>query len=458
MSSVPTAFQPTAIGVRAGASGFVHSRVTAVGARTVVEIDARGSDENKGGALTPADGQNMAAAACLARTQRLPVVLRLASSGADLNAGVAALHGWATAAAELVRCSGVVPVIVIAAGPNVSGPALLLGLADFVVMTSDAYAFVVGPQMVEYFTGTPVDRDELGGGETHSVSSGVASFLAADLSEADEMAAELLGYFPDSNDSDPPARACTDPAERAVPEAFEVMPAESGGAYDVRDVLAAVADHGVLLEPHAYWGANLVTAFASFGGRPVGIVANQPQSLAGTLDITASRKGARFVAFCDAFNLPLVTFVDTSGFYPGKDLEWRGMIRYGAQMAFAYARATVPRVNVTLRKSYGGAYIVMDSKPMGNDVALAWPTAEIAVMGAKGAVEILHRSASAAERAEMEAAYEQRLLNPYAAAERGAIDSVIEPADTRREICAALEMLVSKRERLPRRRHDNAPL
>ena len=458
MTLVPTAFQPTPIGIRAGASGFVHSRVTAIGARTVVEIDARGSDENQGGALTPADGQNMAAAACLARTQRLPVVLRLASSGADLNAGVAALHGWATAAAELVRCSGVVPVIVIAAGPNVSGPALLLGLADFVVMTSDAYAFVVGPQMVEYFTGMPVDRDELGGGETHSVSSGVASFLAADLSEADEMAAELLGYFPDSNDSDPPARACTDPAERAVPEAFEVMPAESGGAYDVRDVLAAVADHGVLLEPHAYWGANLVTAFASFGGRPVGIVANQPQSLAGTLDITASRKGARFVAFCDAFNLPLVTFVDTSGFYPGKDLEWRGMIRYGAQMAFAYARATVPRVNVTLRKSYGGAYIVMDSKPMGNDVALAWPTAQIAVMGAKGAVEILHRSASAAERAEMEAAYEQRLLNPYVAAERGAIDSVIEPADTRREICAALEMLVSKRERLPRRRHDNAPL
>ena len=458
MTPVPTAFQPTVIDVRAGASGFVRSRVTAIGARTFVEIDARGSDENKGGALTPADGQSMAAAACLARTQRLPVVLKLASSGADLNAGVAALHGWATAAAELARCSGVVPVIVIATGPNVSGPALLLGLADFVVMTADAYAFVVGPQMVEHFTGMPVDRDELGGGKTHAVSSGVASFLAADMSEADEMAAELLGYLPDSNDSDPPARVCTDPAGRAVPEAFEVLPAESEEPYDVRDVLAAVADYGVLLEPHAYWGTNLVTAFASFGGRPVGIVANQPQSLAGTLDITAARKGARFVAFCDAFNLPLVTFVDTSGFYPGKDLEWRGMIRYGAQMAFAYARATVPRVNVTLRKSYGGAYIVMDSKPMGNDVALAWPTAEIAVMGAKGAVEILHRSASAAERAEMEAAYEQRLLNPYAAAERGAIDSVIEPADTRREICAALEMLVSKRERLPRRRHDNAPL
>jgi len=286
----------------------------------------------------------------------------------------------------------------------------------------------------------------------------VASFVASTDAEADETAAELLSYLPDSNAVDPPGRACTDPVDRPVPEAFDVLPAESGGSYDVRDVLAAVADDGVLLEPHPFWGANLVTALASFGGRPVGIVANQPQSLAGTLDITGSRKGARFVAFCDAFNLPLVTFVDTSGFYPGKDLEWRGMIRYGAQMAFAYARATVPRVNVTLRKSYGGAYIVMDSKTMGNDLALAWPTAEIAVMGAKGAVGILHRSATDAERAVLETAYERRLLNPYIAAERGAIDSVIEPADTRREICAALEMLVSKRERLPRRRHDNSPL
>ena len=458
MISMSPAFQPTAINLRSGSSGFVRSRVATLGDRSVIEIDARGSEEAGSGALTPADGQSMAAAARLARTQRLPVLLRLASSGADLTEGVAALHGWATAAAELARCSGVVPVIVIAAGPNVSGPALLLGLADFVVMTTDAYAFVVGPQMVEHFTGMPIDRGELGSGETHAVRSGVASFLAASGDEADEMAAELLSHIPDSNDSDPPARACTDPADRAVPEAFDVLPAESGGSYDVRDVLVAVADHGMLLEPHPYWGANLVTAFASFGGRPVGMVANQPQSLAGTLDITASRKGARFVAFCDAFNLPLVTFVDTSGFYPGKDLEWRGMIRYGAQMAFAYARATVPRVNVTLRKSYGGAYIVMDSKTMGNDVALAWPTAEIAVMGAKGAVEILHRSASADERAELATAYEQRLLNPYIAAERGAIDAVIEPADTRREICAALEMLSAKRERLPRRRHDNAPL
>ena len=449
---------PATIGIRTGSKAFVRTRVAPLGGRTVVEVDARGAQDEHSGALKPVDGHDMAAAARLARTQRLPLVLRLASSGADLTEGVDALMGWAAVAAEMTRCSGVVPTIVIADGPNVSGPALLLGLADFVVMTTAAYAFVVGPQMVEQFTGMPVDRAHLGGSESHSFRSGVASFLAADTAEADDTVAELLGYLPDHNGADPPARACADPVDRAVPDVYDVIPSSSGGTYNVSEVLVAIVDDGLLLEPHVYWGSNLITAFASLGGRPVGIVANQPQSLAGTLDITASRKGARFVSFCDAFNLPLVTFVDTSGFYPGKDLEWRGMIRYGAQMAFAYARATVPRVNVTLRKSYGGAYIVMDSKTMGNDVALAWPSAQIAVMGSKGAVEILHRKASADERTELEAAYEERLLNPYIAAERGAIDAVIDPADTRREVCAALEMLATKRERLPRRRHDNTPL
>ncbi|MDE0580108.1 MAG: methylmalonyl-CoA carboxyltransferase, partial [bacterium] len=220
----------------------------------------------------------------------------------------------------------------------------------------------------------------------------------------------------------------------------------------------AVADDGDLLEYKADWAANLVCAFATVAGRPVGMLANQPQTLAGTLDIACSQKGARFVSFCDAFNLPLVTFVDTSGFQPGKDLEWRGIIRHGAQLAFAYARATVGRVNVTLRKSYGGAYIVMDSRHMGNDIALAWPSAEVAVMGARGAVEIVHRRSSPEERAELEAAYEERYLNPYIAAERGSIDAVIDPADTRAEVAAALEVLESKREALPRRRHDNTPL
>jgi acetyl-CoA carboxylase carboxyltransferase component len=441
---------------RARAEGFVRGRMTEVGGRRVIDLDARG--DARGGALLPADGHSIAVAARHALDERLPLVIRLASSGADVTEGVAALDGWATGARQLTRCSGVVPVIIIATGPNVSGPALMLGLADVVIMTEDAYAFVVGPRMVEIFTGVPVNRDELGGARTHSRTSGVASFLVADEAEADELLAELLDHLPDHNGADPPGRPCIDPPGRLTPEAFDVLPSAASGSYDVRDILSIVVDDGILLEPHAEWATNLITAFARIGGRPVGLVANQPQSLAGTLDIKASRKGARFVGFCDGFNLPLVTFVDTSGFYPGKDLEWRGMIRYGAQMAFAYARATVPRVNVTIRKSYGGAYIVMDSKRMGNDVAMAWPSAEIAVMGAKGAVEILHRQADSDERAELVAAYEERLLNPYIAAERGTIDAVIDPADTRREIHAALEMLGGKRERLPRRRHDNSPL
>jgi propionyl-CoA carboxylase beta chain len=237
-----------------------------------------------------------------------------------------------------------------------------------------------------------------------------------------------------------------------------VVPASATGSYDVRDVMASIADDGVITELRSGWAANLVTAFANVGGHAVGIVANQPQVLAGTLDIAASQKGARFVTLCDAFNVSIITLVDTPGFQPGKDLEWRGMIRHGAELAFAYARATVPRVSVTLRKSYGGAYIVMDSKPMGNDIAMAWPTAEIAVMGAKGAVGILHRNASEDERAELEADYEARLLNPYVAAERGAIDMVVDPAETRRQVVQALDLLSTKVERLPRRRHDNSPL
>lgn len=448
---------PSPLQIRAGAAGFVRVRTAEIGGRAVIDVDARAGDE-RSGALMPADGHSLAEAARCALRQRLPIVLRLASSGADISEGVAALDGWAAAARELARCSGVVPVVVAATGPNVSGPALMLGLADFVIMTDEAYAFVSGPRMVEQFTGVPVGREELGGARAHHSRSGVASFAASDAGEAEEVLADLLGYLPDHNGADPPARPGADPVSRSTPEAFDALPENPAGSYDVRDVVSAVVDDGELLEPQAGWGANLVTAFASVGGRSVGVVANQPQALAGTLDITASRKGARFVAFCDAFNLPLVTLVDTSGFYPGKDLEWRGMIRYGAQLAFAYARATVPRVNLTLRKSYGGAYIVMDSKPMGNDVALAWPSAEIAVMGAKGAVEILHRSAGPGERAELEEAYERRLLNPYIAAERGTVDAVIDPADTRREIHAALEMLAAKRERLPRRRHDNLPL
>jgi acetyl-CoA carboxylase carboxyltransferase component len=269
---------------------------------------------------------------------------------------------------------------------------------------------------------------------------------------------DLLEFLPSSVDELAPILETSDPDDRLTPEAGELIPPTSTGSYDVREVIAAIADDGTYLELKARWAGNVVTAFAHMAGYPIGIVANQPIALAGTLDIPASQKAARFVAFCDAFNIPVLTLVDTPGFYPGKDLEWRGMIRHGAQLVFAYARATVPRICVVLRKSYGGAYIVMDSKQMGNDLCLAWPCAELAVMGAGQAAAILQRRATPDERAAFEADYSARLLNPYIAAERGYIDAVIDPADTRLEICAALHMLRDKRERLVSRKHGNTPL
>jgi acetyl-CoA carboxylase carboxyltransferase component len=431
-------------------------RSTVHGDRATVTVIVDGSD--RAGALSEAAGETIEAAAHTALSERLPLVIELASSGADVDEGLGALHGWGRAARALAACSGIVPTIIVVNGPAVSGPALLLGLCDHVIMTAAAYAFVSGPHMVRQFTGVPIATAALGGSGTHARSSGVASLVVEDTAAARAAVASLLDFIPPNNDELPAAIPTDDPADRAVPEAGEIIPSSPTGSYDVRTVLRTLADDGELLELHPAWAPNLVTSFASIGGQPIGFVANQPCALAGTLDIPASQKGARFVAFCDAFNISLVTIVDTPGFYPGKDLEWRGMIRHGAQMAFAYARATVPRVNVTLRKSYGGAYIVMDSKRMGNDVALAWPAAEIAVMGAKGAVEILHRRSSVEERAALEETYEERLLNPYIAAERGFVDAVIDPADTRRDVAAALAVLTGKRERLQPRAHDNTPL
>jgi len=312
--------------------------------------------------------------------------------------------------------------------------------------------------MVAEFTGVLIDNDELGGAASHARYTGAASLVAPDLDAAVDLAASLLSYLPSNNDQEPPRVDTDDPIDRPTPEAGACIPASSTGSYDVRDVVRAIVDDGDLLEVRARWASNVVTAFATIGGMPVGVVANQPISLAGTLDIPASQKAARFVAFCDAFNVPLVTFVDTPGFYPGKDLEWRGMIRHGAQLVFAYGRATVPRICLILRKSYGGAYIVMDSKRMGNDLCLAWPWAELAVMGAGQAAAILQRRATPDERAAFEADYAERLLNPYVAAERGYVDAVIDPAETRSVIGHALETLQDKREQLPPRGHDNTPL
>ena len=410
------------------------------------------------GALSAAASHVIATAAQTARSKGLPLVTQMESSGADILEGIAALHGWGTAAKALADCSGVVPTISIVTGPAVSGPALLIGLSDFVVMTDESYAFVSGPTMVAEFTGIEVSTDELGGAGTHARHSGASSVVVPDIAGAIAWVEELLEFLPSNVDQLAPITETDDSDDRLTPEAGALIPELSTGSYDVRDVIASIVDDGHYLEIRARWAGNVITAFANMAGYSIGIVANQPISLAGTLDIPASQKAARFVSFCDAFNIPVLTLVDTPGFYPGKDLEWRGMIRHGAQLVFAYARATVPRICVILRKSYGGAYIVMDSKEMGNDLCLAWPWAELAVMGAGQAAAILQRRATDEERAAFEADYSQRLLNPYIAAERGYVDAVIDPADTRREICAALHMLRDKREKLVSRKHDNTPL
>ncbi len=400
----------------------------------------------------------MELAARLAVEERIPFVAVFNSAAADVGQGIAPLDAWGRVARVLTRCSGVVPTFAIVDGPAVSGPALLLGLIDFTIMTDNSYAFVNGPIMVRQFTGIDISSDELGSPGVLERHGGLPAAVVADRADASDFIESLLAYLPDHCDGEPPRAATNDPSNRRCPEAGELIPDSSTGSYDVRHVAAAIVDDESMLEVRAGWAGNVVTAFATVAGRPIGIVANQPMNLAGTLDIPASQKAARFVACCDSFNLPILTLVDTPGFYPGKDLEWRGMIRHGAQLVYAYGRATVPRICVILRKSYGGAYIVMDSKEMGNDVCIAWPWAELAVMGAGQAAAILQRRATPDERAEFEADYSQRLLNPYVAAERGYVDMVIDPADTRHEISSALEMLENKREQMPRRKHGNSPL
>lgn len=419
----------------------------------VVRSEPTGRDS-----LTAAAGEAVAAAANHAAAARLPFVGVISTSGSDMADGVASLHGWGHAARSLANCSGVVPIALSVVGPTLAGPALLLGLADLVVMSPDATAYVSGPQAVAELTARHVAPVDLGGCGVHSRLTGVAAIDARSEEDAVETIGSVFSYLPAHADEPPPIGTCHDPVDRPTPELRQVLPASATGSYDVRKVVSSIVDDGATLELRPKWAPHLVTALARVGGHPVGIVANQPSALAGTLDIAASQKGARFVAMCDSFNLPILTLVDTPGFLPGKDLEWRGMIRHGAELAFAYAEATTPRISLVLRKAYGGAYIVMDSKAMGSDLTLAWPTAEIAVMGAQGAVQILHRRSDSETRAAAEADYRRTLLTPWTAAERGLVDEVIDPADTRASISSGLAMLVRKRERLRPRKHANGPL
>ncbi len=423
--------------------------------RVVIARTSFPGDESE---LTEDLGRQLTDGIQLAVEKRMPFVMVISTTGVAVAEGIAGSLSWARAASELTSASGVIPTFAVAAGPVLSGPALLLGLVDIVVFCDDAYCYLSGPKNVETYTGVALSAKELGGSSVHSQTSGLASLSSEDVDQALELVGDVLGYLPNSNDDLPPVWPTTDSSHRSTEEVGQLMPDTPTGSYDVRDVIGELVDDGEFLELRPRWAPNLVTGMASMAGMSIGVVANQPRSLAGSIDIPASQKGARFVAMCDAFAIPLLTLVDTSGFLPGKDLEWRGMIRHGAQLAFAYARATVPRVGLILRKSYGGAYIVMDSVNMGNDVMFAWPSAEVAVMGAKGAVEILHRKADEEERAQLVEQYEAQYLTPYPAAERQSISAVIEPADSRRELIAAFTMLATKRERLRSRKHDNSPL
>jgi acetyl-CoA carboxylase carboxyltransferase component len=450
--------QPGLLTLRAGVVGSTTAAVSRLPVTDrkvmLVNIDR----QIRRGTLMAADSETVATAARAALAQRIPLVVVLASSGADVVEGMPSLDGWGRAAKALAECSGIVPVTIVAYGLAVSGPALLLGMADAVVMTGDAVAYVSGPAAVAQLTGLRLAPDELGGQRVHARSSGVATLVADDVTAGLEVVAGFLDYLPDHADEEPPVVPSGDPIDRLNPELRDLLPPSATGSYDVRHAIASIADDGELMELRAGWAPQLVTALCRIDGRTVGVLANQPQSMAGTLDIAASQKGARFVGFCDSFNIPLLTLVDTPGFMPGKDLEWRGMIRHGAQLVFAYAEATVPRVCLIMRKAYGGAYIVMDSKGMGNDLCLAWPSAQVAVMGAQGAVQILHRREDAGTQARLVDEYEEAYLNPYVAAARGFVDQVIDPADTRRVIAAALRMLVTKRERIVARKHGNGPL
>jgi acetyl-CoA carboxylase carboxyltransferase component len=387
------------------------------------------------------------------------------SGGARIQEGVVSLHSYGGIFYRNVLSSGVIPQISVILGPCAGGAVYSPAMTDFIFMVHEtSHMFITGPDVVKTVTGEAVTLEQLGGAMSHATRSGVATFVAPDEKACLDDVRYLLSFLPSNNLEEPPATDPTDDVERLVPELRDLVPNSPNQPYDMKRLITAVVDEGEYLEYFPHWAMSLTCGFARIGGRVVGIVGNQPAVLAGVLDIDSSEKGARFVRTCDAFNVPLVTFVDVPGFMPGTDQEYGGIIRHGAKLLYAYCEATVPRVQVITRKAYGGAYVVMDSKSIGTDLAFAWPSAELAVMGPQGAVEIVYRRElaespdAAARRAELVEEYTERYANPYVAAERGYVDDVIDPADTRRVLVRSLEMLASKREELPKRKHGNVPL
>ncbi|MEW6473898.1 MAG: acyl-CoA carboxylase subunit beta [Actinomycetota bacterium] len=418
-----------------------------------------------GGALGEVFAEKIHKVMDLAESVGAPFVGLNDGAGARIQEGVVSLAAYGGIFYRNVKASGVIPQISVIMGPCAGGAVYSPAMTDFIFMVrGTSHMFITGPDVVKAVTGEDVTQEELGGAMTHASKSGVASFVYEDERQCLEEVRYLLSFLPSNNLEDPPYVAPDDDPERACPGLIDLIPDSPNKPYDMKKVITEVVDDGDFMEVFPFWAGNIVTGFARIDGHVVGVVGNQPQVLAGTLDIDASEKGARFVRTCDAFNIPLVTFVDVPGFLPGTDQEYGGIIRHGAKLLYAYCEASVPRIQVITRKAYGGAYVVMNSKSIGADLAFAWPSAEIAVMGPQGAVNIIFRKElEAAEdpetrRAELVEEYTERFANPYVAAERGYVDDVIDPSDTRAVLCRSLAMLRTKQEKLPQRKHGNMPL
>jgi acetyl-CoA carboxylase carboxyltransferase component len=418
-----------------------------------------------GGSLGRAHADKIVALLDMAIENGAPVIGLNDSGGARIQEGVASLGGYADIFLRNTLASGVVPQISVVVGPCAGGAVYSPAITDFVVMVhKTSHMFVTGPDVVKTVTHEDVTFEDLGGAGVHSSKSGVAHFAAASEGQALAVVRELLAYLPQNNMDDPPYEPPEDDPLRTDPALDTIIPDEPNRPYDMLDLVHRVVDDGKLLEVHEHFAQNILVGFARLNGRPVGIVAQQPMVLAGVLDIDASVKGARFVRFCDCFNIPIVTFEDVPGFLPGIDQEHGGIIRNGAKLLYAYCEATVPKITIITRKAYGGAYDVMSSKHIRGDINLAWPSAEIAVMGSSGAVNIIFRRELAqaedpeAKKAELVADYQERFANPYVAAGWGYVDDVIEPSETRPRVISALEMLQSKRDTNPPKKHGNIPL
>ena len=435
--------------------GRIHGRRVAVFAQDFTIL---------GGSFGTVQSNKICRLQDLARESGIPLVGLADSGGARIQEGVASLAAYGEVFVRNVLASGVIPQISVIMGPCAGGAVYSPALTDFVVMVRDtSFMFLTGPEVIQAVTGRTVTAQELGGAEAHSTLSGVAHLVADDERAALAQVKVLLGYLPQNNSDDPPRVAPSDPPDRMDPELNGVVPRDERVAYDVRPVLERILDRDSLLELQPYWARNAVIAFARLDGFPVGVVANQPAHLAGALDIDASDKISRFIRICDAYNLPIVTFVDTPGFLPGVEQEYGGVIRHGAKIIYGYAAATVPKISVVIRKAIGGAYVAMSSKQLRCDLNFAWPTAQIAVMGPEGAVRVLRRreiagspDPAAAERAFVEA-YRTTFFNPYRAADLGQVDEVIEPRETRPRLIRALEVLRTKVQPGPARKHGLIP-